>query len=115
MSGWIGGGRLDSQMGLGRRRLRGDCADIDQVVGEDSMSGPDPGALSVFDAGAVRAVAAFEGADAAFTAFAPLEGSPKRGKVFGSSSSLGGFAFAGYDDGRAGRPRRVSLRTRDRR
>ena len=69
-----------------------------EVVGQDSMSGPDPGALGVVDAGSIPAVAAFEGADTAFTSGAPLDGSPKRGSVFGGSSRLGRFAFAGYHD-----------------
>lgn len=40
--------------------------------GDDSVSRPDPGALGVVDAGAVPALAAFEGADAAFAPGAPL-------------------------------------------
>lgn len=62
------------------------------------MSGPDSGALGAVDVGPIPAVAAFEGADSAFMAVASLDGSPKRGPVFGGSSGLGWFAFARYHD-----------------
>ena len=63
------------------------------------MSGPDPGAFGGVDAGAVPAVAAFEGADAAFAAGAPFDGSSERWSVFLGSAGLAGFALAGDDDG----------------
>ena len=72
------------------------------------MSGPDPGALGVVDAGAVPAVAAFEVADAAFASCAPLDGSLEGWSVFFGSSGLSGFAFAGMTTVRTPRSCRVS-------
>lgn len=68
-------------------------------MGQDAVSGPDPGSLGAVDAGAVPAVAAFEGADSAFAAGAPLHGSSKRSSVFLGLSCLAGSALAGDDDG----------------
>ena len=66
----------------------GEGADLDEVVSEHAVSGPDPGAFGAVDAGAVPAVAAFEGADAAFAAGAPLDGSSEGGSVFFVSPGL---------------------------
>jgi hypothetical protein len=62
------------------------------------VPGPDSGSFGTVDAGAVPAVAAFEGADAAFAAGAPLDCSPEGWPVFLGSPALGRFAFAGYHD-----------------
>ena len=85
-------------MWLGRTRSRGEGADLDQVVGEDAVPGPDSGSFGAVDAGAIPAVATLEGADAAFTSGAPLDGSSERWPVFLGSPSLAGFAFTGYHD-----------------
>jgi hypothetical protein len=53
-------------MWLRRCRSRGEGSDLDEVVGQDAMPGPDSGSFGAVDAGAIPAVAAFEGADAAF-------------------------------------------------
>jgi hypothetical protein len=58
-------------------------ADLDQVVGEDAVSGPDPYTLGAVDAGAVPAVAAFEVANAAFGPGAPFHGAAERVYVYG--------------------------------
>ena len=57
MSGRV---RVGAGVWLGRCRSGGEGADLDQVVGQDAVSGPDPGAFGAVDAGAVPAVAAFE-------------------------------------------------------
>ncbi len=62
------------------------------------MPGPDPGSLGVVDEGSVPALAAFEGADSAFTAGAPLDGLSKCWAVLDGSAGLGGFALAGDHD-----------------
>ena len=62
------------------------------------MPGADSGSFGAVDAGAIPAVAAFEGADAAFASGAPLDCSPEGWPVFLGSPGLGRFAFAGYHD-----------------
>ncbi len=47
------------------------CADLDQVVGEDSVSGPDPGTFGTVDAGAVPVVSAFEALEHLFVRLRP--------------------------------------------
>jgi len=64
-------------------------------VGEDAVSGPDPGAFGAVDAGAVPAVAAFEVADAPFDAGPPFNGAAEGFSVFLGSPCLRWFAFAG--------------------
>ena len=71
---------------------------FDQVVGEDAVVGPDPGAFGAVDAGAVPSVAAFEGADPAFASGAPFDGAAERSSVLLGLSGLGGSAFARDDD-----------------
>src|SRR5918994_4676389 len=81
-----------------RARSAGQGADLDQVVGEDSVSDPDPGAFGGVDPGSVPSIAAFEGADPAFAAGPPFHVSPKRSSVFLGLPGLGWSASAG-DDG----------------
>src|SRR5690349_5583744 len=80
-------------------RSRGEGADLDEVVGPDAVSGADPGTFGAVDAGAVPAVAPLERADPAFTAGAPLDGSPESGPVFDGLSRRAGCAFTGYHHG----------------
>src|SRR3954463_173136 len=73
-------------------------ADLDQVVGQDPVSDPDPGAVGAVDPGSVPAVVAFECADPAFDAGPPFHGSAERSSVFHGPAGCGGFALAGNDD-----------------
>ena len=56
--------------GHGRRRpwlvSAGQGADLDQVVGQDSVSDPDPCAFGGVDPAAIPSIAAFQAADPAF-------------------------------------------------
>ena len=85
-------------MRLRRCRSRGEGTDLDEVVGQDAVPGPDSGAFGAVDAGAIPAVATLEGADAAFTSGAPLDCSSERASVFLGLPGLAGFDFAGYHD-----------------
>jgi hypothetical protein len=76
----------------------GQGADLDEVVCEDSVSGPDPGSFGGVDHGAVPSVAAFEVADAAFAAGSPFHLPPERSLSFLGLSGLAGFAPARNDD-----------------
>src|SRR4051794_24501982 len=80
-------------------RSAGQCRDLDQVVGEDAVSGPDPGPGEVVEAGAVPAVLPFEGADAGFAAGAPFDGAAERAAVFVGLAGLAGSALAWDDHG----------------
>jgi len=51
----------------------GEGGDLDQVVAEDRVSAPDGGSLAAVEQCAVPAVSAFEVADPAFAAGAPLD------------------------------------------
>lgn len=82
-------------MWRGRCRLDGESADLDQVVGQDAVAGPDPGSFGAVDADAVPAVATLEGADAALAPGAPFDCSPERGQAFAGSSGGAGVARAG--------------------
>src|SRR6478609_1789502 len=73
-------------------------ADFDQVVGEDSVSDPDPCSFEGVDAAAVPAVAAFQGADPCFAAGAPFHVSSEGSSVFGGLSGFAGSPLAGDDD-----------------
>src|SRR3954463_3331774 len=73
-------------------------ADLDQVVGQDPVSDPDPGAVGAVDPGSVPAVVAFQCADPAFDAGPPFHGSAERSSVFLGPAGCGGFALAGNDD-----------------
>lgn len=66
-----------------------EAADLDEVVGEDAVPGPDPGSFGAVDAGAVPTVVSFEGADAAFAAGAPLDCSSERWPLFFGAPGLG--------------------------
>src|SRR3954464_4092281 len=80
-------------------RSAGEGADLDEVVGEDCLSGPDACSVEAVEAAAVPAVAAFEAADAALAAGAPLDDSAERRAVFEGLSGLAGAALARDDDG----------------
>src|ERR1700739_3776704 len=79
--------------------LAGQGRDLDQVVGQDPVSGPCPGTFSTIQAGAVPAVATFEGAECRFAAGPPLDCAPERPAVLGGLAGLAGFALAGDHDG----------------
>src|SRR5215217_6757217 len=68
----------------------GDCGDLDQVVGQDPVSGPDPGPVEVIEAGAVPAVLPFEGADPGLATGPPLHCSAERSAVFVGLAGLAG-------------------------
>src|SRR5258708_17852690 len=53
----------------------GQGGDLDQVVGEDPLSGPGFRSFEAVQAGAVPAVSAFGGADPAFASGSPFDGS----------------------------------------
>src|ERR1700730_16119799 len=55
----------------------GQGGDLDQVVGEDPLSGPGFRSFEAVQAGAVPAVSAFEGADPAFASGSPFDGAAK--------------------------------------
>src|SRR3954470_18278005 len=80
-------------------RSAGEGADLDEVVGQDCLSGPDACSIEAVEAGAVPAVAAFEVADAAPAGGAPLDDSAECRAVFGGRSGLAGAALARDDDG----------------
>src|SRR4051794_31941259 len=80
-------------------RSAGQGGDLDQVVGQDGLSGPDASTVEAVETGAVPAVAAFEAADPALAAGAPLDGSAERRSVLGGLAGLTGSALAGGDDG----------------
>src|SRR3954451_23064416 len=73
--------------------------DLDQVVGQDSVSGPDPGPVEVIEAGAVPPVLPFEGADPGLATGAPLHGSAERPAMFVGLAGLAGSALAGDHHG----------------
>src|SRR4051795_9155137 len=75
-------------------RLAGQGSDLDQVVGQDPVSGLDPGSVEVVEAGAVPPVLPFEGADPGFAAGPPLDGAPERSAVFVGLAGLAGSALA---------------------
>jgi hypothetical protein len=62
------------------------------------VSDPDSGAFRGVDAAAVPAVAAFQGADAAFAAGAPFHVSAERSSVFVSLAGFAGSALVWDDD-----------------
>src|SRR5215475_15682715 len=86
----------------------GQCGDLRQVVGQDPVSGPGPGAFGAVQAGPVPPVPAFEGADPAFAAGPPLDGTAERWPALGGLAGLAGFALAGMTTWRTPRPFRWS-------
>lgn len=72
--------------------------DLDQVLGEDPVSAPDPGAVDAGDRAAVPAVSAVEGADSAFGAGSPCDQSAERSLVLVLAPGGGGFGLAGEGD-----------------
>src|SRR4029077_16895310 len=75
-------------------------ADLDQVVGEDPVSGPGPGAFEAVDAGPIPAISAFETADAAFGPGAPFHDAAEGFSMFFGASGRRGFTSAGDHHGR---------------
>src|ERR1700677_242343 len=82
-------------LALAGRVSAGQGADLDQVVGQDPVSGPGPGSFGAVQAGAVPSVLPFECADPAFAAGPPFDGAPERGAAFVGLAGLAGFALAG--------------------
>src|SRR3954447_1212945 len=80
-------------------RLAGQDRDLDQVVGQDPVSGPDPGSVELIEACAVPPVLSFEGADPGFAAGPPLDRCAERPAVFVGLAGLGGSALAGNRHG----------------
>src|SRR5215207_7981395 len=80
-------------------RSTGQGCDLDQVVSQDAVSGPDPGPVEVIEAGAVPPVLPFEGADPSFAPGAPLDGSAERSAVLVGLAGLAGSALAGDHHG----------------
>jgi hypothetical protein len=78
---------------------RGQCGDLGQVVGVYPLSGPGFRSLEAVHAGAVPAVCALEGADAAFASGSPFDGSAEGSASFQLLSGRAGFPFVGNDDG----------------
>ena len=79
-------------------RSAGQGADLDQVVGQDSVSDPDPCAFGGVDPAAVPSIAAFQAADPAFASGSPFQVPPECLPVFLCLPGFGGSAFAGDDD-----------------
>ena len=77
----------------------GQCGDLDEVVGEDSLPAPGFRSLKAVHAGAVPAVRTFEGADAAFGSGSPLDGSAEGSASFQLLSGQAGPPFPGNGDG----------------
>ena len=80
----------------GRLCSRGRCeaGELYEVVGKDSVSAPDRGALASVHAAAGPAVAVFEVADAPFCSGSPLDELAEGGPVFVFSSSPSWLACA---------------------
>jgi hypothetical protein len=79
-------------------RSAGQGADLDQVVGQDSVSDPNSCSFGGVDPAAVPSVAAFQAADPAFASGSPLQVPPECPPVFLGLPGLAGSAFAGDDD-----------------
>jgi hypothetical protein len=73
-------------------------ADLDQVVGEDSVAAPDPGAIDAVRAGPVPAEAVLEVADPPFRARAPFDQPPERLGGLVGLAATSGLALAGDRD-----------------
>jgi Group II intron, maturase-specific domain len=76
----------------------GQCADLDQVVGENPVSAPDPGAVDAAELAAIPSVSALECADAAFGSGAPLDQSPEGSSMLELAPGRGRFSLARDDD-----------------
>ena len=74
------------------------AAILARLWARDCVSDPGSGAFEGVDSAAVSAVAAFQGADSAFTAGAPFDGSSECPAVFDGLPGLDGSAFAEDDD-----------------
>src|SRR5664279_5360200 len=78
--------------------LNGQGRDLDQVVGEDSLSAPGSGAGDGGEFGAVPAVAALDLVDPACGADAPFDLVAEGSSVFEVAAGSAGFALAGDGD-----------------
>src|SRR5664279_321794 len=74
----------------------GQGGDLDQVVGEDPLSGPGFRSFEVVQAGAVPTVSTFQGADPTLATGPPFHGSTERPAVFDLLPGGTGSALAGY-------------------
>src|SRR4051794_16289013 len=72
----------------------GQDPDLDQVVGQDRLPGPDACSVQAIEAGAVPAVSALEAADPALAAGAPLDRLAEGRTGFGGLSGPAGAAPA---------------------
>ena len=79
-------------------RSAGEGADLDQVVCQDCLSGPDSGSFQPVQAGAVPSVSPLEAADPALAAGSPLHRLAERRSVFGGLPGLARSALAGNAD-----------------
>jgi hypothetical protein len=79
--------------------LGGEGGDFGEVVGQDAVAVPDPGAGESVEAGAVELVAVFEVADAAFAAGSLFDEAAEAGLSFLGLAGGCGSAFAGDGDG----------------
>ena len=93
----------------------GEGSDLDQVVGEDSVSAPGSGAGDPGEFGAVPAVAAFEVVDPAFAAGAPFDLLAERSPVLDLAACCAGFALAWDRDDPDAQVVQVAFRRRLRR
>src|SRR6185437_2681647 len=80
---------------LGCGRSGGQARDLGQIVGEYPVPAPDRRSLPAVQAGAVPAVAAFEVADPAFAAGAPLDQLAEAAAVLDGLAGGGGGGLAG--------------------
>jgi len=76
----------------------GEGGDLDQVVGQDAVPDPDPGAFGAIDAPAIKPVSAFEGADPAFASGSLFHRPPKRRPPLDDLSGFAGLTFSGDHD-----------------
>src|SRR5215212_9521740 len=81
------------------RPSAGQDPDLDQLVGQDRLPGPEACPVQAIESGAVPAVTPLEAADPTFAAGAPLNRLAEGRPVFGGSSGLAGAAPARDDHG----------------
>src|SRR4051794_2806576 len=97
----------------------GQDPDLDQVVGQDRLPGPDACSVQAIEAGAGPAGSPLEAADPALAAGAPLDRLAEGRSVFGGLSGPAGLPLRGMTTvripARVGRFRRGPRRSRGRR